>query len=153
MTKLTMATMTKYDKQHIGDVGRRTSDSSDPQERCDQPNNEKCHGPVQHDNTSLDRNLRRTRACSFRMRKTLSRIDTSCSLRSAYASSHNRLEMEVEACGDHVAVVVEVLVFDVLVFRLDILQPNVPVRTVDRDMVVEENEVTSLETCMDQCTS
>ena len=46
--------------------------------------------------------------------------------------------MEVEACGNHMTVVVEILVFDVLVFRLDILQPNVSVRTVDRDMVVEE---------------
>ena len=46
------------DEQHIGDVGRRTSDSSDPQERCDQPNDEKCYGPVQHDHTSLDRNCR-----------------------------------------------------------------------------------------------
>ena len=46
--------------------------------------------------------------------------------------------MEVETCGNHVAVVVEILVLDVLVSRLDILQPNVSVRTVDRDMVVDK---------------
>src|ERR1700704_436136 len=52
-------------------------------------------------------------------------------------STQGRLEMEVEACSDHVAVVVELLVFDVLVFRVDTLQPNVSVGTVDGDMVVE----------------
>ena len=46
--------------------------------------------------------------------------------------------MEIEARGDHVAIVVEILVFDVLVSRPDILKPNVSIGTVDRDMVVEE---------------
>ena len=46
--------------------------------------------------------------------------------------------MKVEADGDHVAVVVELLVFDVLVSRLNILQPNVSIGTVDRDVVAEE---------------
>lgn len=40
--------------------------------------------------------------------------------------------MEVEAGGDHVALVVQLLVCDVLIFRLNILQPNVSICTVDR---------------------
>jgi hypothetical protein len=51
--------------------------------------------------------------------------------------------MEVEAGGDHVAVVVEILVFDVLIYRLNILQPNVSICTVDRDSVAEEQLETS----------
>ena len=56
------------------------------------------------------------------------------------------LEMEIEAGSDHLAVVVEILVSDVLVFRPNILQPNVSIRTVDRDSIIEKKLETS--TCM-----
>jgi hypothetical protein len=48
------------------------------------------------------------------------------------------LEMEVEADRDHVAIILELLVHDVLVSGLNFLQPNVAIRTIDRDMLIEE---------------
>jgi hypothetical protein len=51
--------------------------------------------------------------------------------------------MEVEADSNHVAVVVKFLVLDILVFRLNILQPNESIGTVDRDSVAEEELETS----------
>lgn len=51
--------------------------------------------------------------------------------------------MEVEADGNHVPVVVKFLVFNILIFRLNILQPNVSIGTVDRDLVAEEELETS----------
>ena len=50
--------VSEYDKRHdFGDVKMASGDPSDPQEALrTKPNDEKCHGPVQHDKTSLDRN-------------------------------------------------------------------------------------------------
>ncbi len=56
----------------------------------------------------------------------------------------NQLEMEVEAGRDHMAVVVEAFIFDVLVSRFNVLQPNVTIGAVDRDVVAEEELKPSL---------
>ena len=50
----------------------------------------------------------------------------------------NRLEMEVEAGCDHMAVVVEAFISDVLVSRFNLFQPNVTIGAVDRDVVADE---------------
>jgi hypothetical protein len=59
------------------------------------------------------------------------------------ASLTDRLTTEVEADGDHVAVVIEFLVYNVMVSRLNVLQSNVSLCTVDRDSVAEKELETS----------
>ena len=46
--------------------------------------------------------------------------------------------MEVDADRHHVPVVLKLLIYDVLVLGLDLLQPDVSVGAVDRDMLIEE---------------
>ena len=46
--------------------------------------------------------------------------------------------MEVEAGRNHMAVVVEAFILDVLISRFNVFQPNVAIGAVDRDVVVKE---------------
>ena len=44
--------------------------------------------------------------------------------------------MEVEADRDHVAIVLELLVHDVLVSSLNLFQPDVAIGAIDRDVLI-----------------
>jgi len=46
--------------------------------------------------------------------------------------------MEVEADRNHVPIIVEALILNVLIFRLNIFQPNISIRAVDGDMVIQK---------------
>ena len=48
------------------------------------------------------------------------------------------LEMKVQTNRDHMAIVVEFLVHNVLVLRLDLLKPDIAIGTVDRPMTIQE---------------
>src|SRR5215207_11034302 len=48
------------------------------------------------------------------------------------------LEMKVQAYGNHMAIVVELLIRNILVLRLDFFKPDIAVGAVDRPMMIQE---------------